>query len=160
MAQDRMSAKNVQQELAYTSLRIVTTTVEIWYDPEPTSTIIEGGSMFIEFFFAILDEEIESKLHLQSPCTFGWCLIVTEQLIGVLLWSPTASLRASRHTSSSSGAKVTWRNRQGAVEEDIFLCQFKNTMLNSVSLHSIHTPEAYADDEGSIKTNGGVGSGD
>ncbi|KAI5986965.1 hypothetical protein F5J12DRAFT_678175, partial [Pisolithus orientalis] len=39
----------------------------IWYDHDPTSTIIKEDSMFIKSFFTIPDEEIESKLHLQSP---------------------------------------------------------------------------------------------
>ncbi|KAI6151180.1 RNA polymerase II largest subunit [Pisolithus tinctorius] len=45
------------------------TIVEIWYDPDPTSTVIEEDSEFVEFF-AILDEEIESKLQLElvSQC--------------------------------------------------------------------------------------------
>ena len=64
---DSSLAKNVQQELAYTSLRTVTAAVAIWYDPNPTSTIIEEDAVFVESFFAIPDEEIESKLHLQSP---------------------------------------------------------------------------------------------
>jgi len=33
----------------------------------PTSTIIKEDAVFVESFFAIPDEEIESKLHLQSP---------------------------------------------------------------------------------------------
>jgi DNA-directed RNA polymerase II subunit RPB1 len=61
-------AKNVQQELAYTSLWAVMAAVKIWYDPNPSSTIIEEDSVFVESFqFAIPDEEVESKLHLQSP---------------------------------------------------------------------------------------------
>ncbi|KAE9397212.1 beta and beta-prime subunits of DNA dependent RNA-polymerase [Gymnopus androsaceus JB14] len=64
---DAALAKNVQQELAYTSLRTVTAAVEIWYDPDPSSTIIEEDEVFVESFFAIPDEEVESKLHLQSP---------------------------------------------------------------------------------------------
>ncbi|KAI6137914.1 RNA polymerase Rpb1, domain 7-domain-containing protein, partial [Pisolithus tinctorius] len=64
-----MLAKNVQQELTYTSLRTVTAAVEIWYDPDPISTVIEDSifTLFVESFFAIPDEEIESKLRLQSP---------------------------------------------------------------------------------------------
>ena len=57
----------MQQELAFTSLRTVTAAVEIWYDPDPKSTIIGEDSVFVESFFAIPDEEIESSLHLQSP---------------------------------------------------------------------------------------------
>ncbi|KAI6158211.1 hypothetical protein BKA82DRAFT_4010314 [Pisolithus tinctorius] len=40
------------------------TIVEIWYDPDPTSTVIEEDSEFVEFF-AVPDEEIESKLQLE-----------------------------------------------------------------------------------------------
>ncbi|KAG1868058.1 hypothetical protein C8R48DRAFT_771763 [Suillus tomentosus] len=53
IAEESLLAKNVEQELTYTSLY-------------PSSTIIED-SVFVESFFAIPDEEIESKLHLQSP---------------------------------------------------------------------------------------------
>ena len=60
-------AKNVQQELAYTSLQTVTAVVEIWYDPNPASTIIEEDTVFVESFFAILDKDVESKFHQQSP---------------------------------------------------------------------------------------------
>jgi hypothetical protein len=45
----------------------VTVAVETWYDPDPSSTIIEEDTLFVESFFAIPNEEIESKLHLQSP---------------------------------------------------------------------------------------------
>jgi DNA-directed RNA polymerase II subunit RPB1 len=41
IAKESMLAKNVQQKLTYTSLRTVTAAVEIWYDPNPSSTIIE-----------------------------------------------------------------------------------------------------------------------
>jgi DNA-directed RNA polymerase II subunit RPB1 len=67
LARDPVLAKNVQQELAYTSLRTVTAAIEIWYDPVPTATIIPEDEVFVESFFAIPDEEIEAKLHLQSP---------------------------------------------------------------------------------------------
>jgi DNA-directed RNA polymerase II subunit RPB1 len=40
---------------------------KIWYDPNPSSTIIEEDSVFVESFFAIPYEEIEYELHLQSP---------------------------------------------------------------------------------------------
>lgn len=64
VAKNSLLAKNVQQELAYTSLRTVTAAIEIWYDPDPSSTIIEEDKLFVESFFAIPDEEVESKMHL------------------------------------------------------------------------------------------------
>ncbi|KAE9388837.1 beta and beta-prime subunits of DNA dependent RNA-polymerase [Gymnopus androsaceus JB14] len=63
---DAALAKNIQKELAYTSLQTVIATVEIWYDLDPSSTIFEEDEVFIESFFAIPDEEVKSKLHLQS----------------------------------------------------------------------------------------------
>jgi len=41
--------------LAYTSLGTVTAAVEIWYNPEPTSIIIEEDTLFVKSFFAIPD---------------------------------------------------------------------------------------------------------
>jgi DNA-directed RNA polymerase II subunit RPB1 len=56
-----MLTKNVQQDLTYTSLRTVTASVEIWYDPDPTETTIDEDKVFVESFFAMPDESIESK---------------------------------------------------------------------------------------------------
>jgi len=60
-----MKAKVVQTELAYTSLRTVTAVVEIYYDPDPSTTIIEADREVVDAFFAIPDDEIEANLHLQ-----------------------------------------------------------------------------------------------
>ena len=65
IAKDSMHVKNVQQELAFTSLRTVTAAVEIWYVPDPSSTIIEDDEDFVHAFFAIPDQ-VEQKLHLMS----------------------------------------------------------------------------------------------
>ena len=40
----------------YTSLQTITAVVEIWYNPDPASTIIEEDSVFVELFFVISDE--------------------------------------------------------------------------------------------------------
>lgn len=148
-------AKNVQQELAYTSLRTVTAGVEIWYDPDPSSTIIEEDSVFVESFFAIPDEEIESKLHLQSP----WLLRLELDRAKMIDRKLTMHYVASRIAESfktdlfviwseDNSEKLIIRCRvlgggdkdddgMGAIEEDIFLRQLENTMLNSVSLRGV-----------------------
>ncbi|KAJ3531878.1 hypothetical protein NM688_g7508 [Phlebia brevispora] len=51
--------KTPKQELAYMSLRTVTSAVEIWYDPDPVTTTMEEDSVFVESFFAIPDEDIK-----------------------------------------------------------------------------------------------------
>ncbi|THG98988.1 hypothetical protein EW026_g3272 [Hermanssonia centrifuga] len=148
-------AKQVQQELAYTSLRTVTAAVEIWYDPEPTSTIIEEDSIFVESFFAIPDDEVESKLHLQSP----WLLRLELDRAKMIDRKLTMAYVAGRIAESfktdlfviwseDNSEKLIIRCRvlggadkdedgMGNVEEDIFLRQLENTMLNSVSLRGV-----------------------
>ncbi|KAI5998338.1 hypothetical protein F5J12DRAFT_784923 [Pisolithus orientalis] len=131
--------------------------IATWYDPNPTSTIIKDSvnamlsipclkeiiNVTTNINMLSLSVDLMRKSSQSSTFshhgTFGWCLTMPERLIGVLLWLPATLLGASRWTSSSSRAKITWRNGQGTVEEDIFLCQFKNTTLNLVSLHSVPT---------------------
>jgi len=149
------SAKNVQQELAYTSLRTVTAAVEIWYDPDPSSTIIEEDSVFVESFFAIPDEEIESKLHLQSP----WLLRLELDRAKMIDRKLTMHYVASRIAESfktdlfviwseDNSEKLIIRCRVlggvdkeddglGVLEEDMFLRQLELTMLNSISLRGV-----------------------
>ncbi|KAG6853308.1 DNA-directed RNA polymerase II subunit rpb1 [Blastosporella zonata] len=145
-------AKNVQQELAYTSLRTVTAGVEIWYDPDPSSTIIEEDAVFVESFFAIPDEEIESKLHLHSP----WLLRLELDRAKMIDRQLTMQYVATRIADSFSGDLfVIWSednsekliircrviggkdDEDEKVEEDQFLRALETTMLNSVSLRGV-----------------------
>ncbi|KAE9397231.1 beta and beta-prime subunits of DNA dependent RNA-polymerase [Gymnopus androsaceus JB14] len=152
---DKALAKNVQQELSYTSLRTVTAAVEIWYDPDPSSTIIEEDEVFVESFFAIPDEEVESKLHLQSP----WLLRLELDRAKMLDRGLTMAYVASRIAESfKTDLFVIWsednaeklvircrvlggadKDEDGTetLEEEIFLRQLENTMLNSVSLRGV-----------------------
>lgn len=147
--------RKVQQELAFTSLRTVTAAVEIWYDPDPSSTIIEEDSVFVESFFAIPDEETESKLHLQSP----WLLRLELDRAKMIDRKLTMQYVAGRIAESfktdlfviwseDNSDKLIIRCRvigggdkdddgMGTIEEDIFLRQLENTMLNSVSLRGV-----------------------
>jgi DNA-directed RNA polymerase II subunit RPB1 len=156
LARDPVLAKNVQQELAYTSLRTVTAAVEIWYDPSPTETIIPEDEVFVESFFAIPDEEIEGKLHLQSP----WLLrleldrakMIDRKLTMAyvagriaesfktdlfVIWSEDNSEKLIIRCRVLGGADKDDEDGMGAIEEDIFLRQLENTMLNSVSLRGV-----------------------
>ena len=45
----------------------VTAALEVYYDPDPSMTIIEEDRGFVDAFFAIPDDEIEANVHLQSP---------------------------------------------------------------------------------------------
>ncbi|KAJ2926883.1 hypothetical protein H1R20_g10219, partial [Candolleomyces eurysporus] len=149
-------AKNVQQELAYTSLRTVTAAVEIWYDPDPQSTIIEEDSLFVESFFAIPDEGIEATLHLQSPWLLRLVLdrskvldrkLTMQYVAGrisecfkndlFVIWSEDNSERLVIRCRVLGGGDNDKDEDSGGVEEDTFLRQLENTMLNSVTLRGI-----------------------
>ena len=156
LARDPVLAKNVQQELAYTSLRTVTAAVEIWYDPDPSATIIQEDEVFVESFFAIPDEEIEAKLHLQSP----WLLrleldrakMIDRKLTMAyvagriaesfktdlfVIWSEDNSEKLIIRCRVLGNADKDDEDGMGTLEEDIFLRQLENTMLNSVSLRGV-----------------------
>ncbi|KAJ7596384.1 DNA-directed RNA polymerase II, subunit 1 [Mycena floridula] len=155
IASDPNLAKNVEQELAFTSLRTVTATVEIWYDPDPSSTIIEEDALFVESFFAIPDEEVESKMHLQSPWLLRLELDRAKMLDRKLemqyvagrisesfktdlfvIWSEDNSDKLIVRCRVLGGADKD-DDGMGVIEEDIFLRQLENTMLNSVSLRGV-----------------------
>jgi DNA-directed RNA polymerase II subunit RPB1 len=147
-------AKDVQQELAYTSLRTVTAAVEIWYDPDPAATIIPDDSIFVHAFFEIPDEEVEAKMHLQSPWLLRLELDRAKMLDRKLSMQYVAGRIAESFKtdlfviwSEDNSEKLIIRCRVlgadkddgdgGAVEEDIFLRQLEGAMLNSVSLRGV-----------------------
>ncbi|KAJ6413303.1 hypothetical protein OIU84_006156 [Salix udensis] len=51
-------AKNVQCALEYTTLRSVTQATEVWYDPDPMSTLIEEDADFVKSYYEMPDEEV------------------------------------------------------------------------------------------------------
>ncbi|KAL9939377.1 hypothetical protein V8E36_002190 [Tilletia maclaganii] len=71
--QTEQGAKEIQTKLTHTKLATVASAVEIFYDPDPSATIIEADKDFVEAFFAIPDDEVEATLERQSP----WLLRIT-----------------------------------------------------------------------------------
>jgi DNA-directed RNA polymerase II subunit RPB1 len=152
---DAAPAKSVQQELPYTTLRTVTAAVEIWYDPDPQTTIIPQDEIFVESFFAIPDEEIESKMHMQSPWLLRLVLDRAKMLDRNLTMAYVAGRIAENFKtdlfviwSEDNSEELVIRCRvlggadkddtgQDSVEEDIFLRQLENTMLNSITLRGV-----------------------
>ncbi|XP_051201329.1 DNA-directed RNA polymerase II subunit RPB1 [Lolium perenne] len=58
-------AKNVQCALEYTSLQSVTRATELWYDPDPTDTVIEEDAELVKSFCEMPDDDID--LETVSP---------------------------------------------------------------------------------------------
>ncbi|KAL7125949.1 hypothetical protein ABFS83_14G151200 [Erythranthe nasuta] len=59
VSKTKEKAKNVQCALEYTTLRSVTQATEVWYDPDPMSTIIEEDVEFVKSYYEMPDEEID-----------------------------------------------------------------------------------------------------
>lgn len=59
-ASDNIHAKDVQSALEYTTLATVTAATEIYYDPDPTGTVIEEDRDFVESYFEMPDEELDT----------------------------------------------------------------------------------------------------
>jgi DNA-directed RNA polymerase II subunit RPB1 len=58
-ARDKEAAKAVQCSLEYTTLRRVTQATEIYYDPDPKTTIIEEDKEWVEGFFDINEGDVD-----------------------------------------------------------------------------------------------------
>lgn len=58
-SETKEKAKNVQCALEYTTLRSVTQATEVWYDPDPMSTIIPEDVEFVKSYYEMPDEDID-----------------------------------------------------------------------------------------------------
>lgn len=67
IAGDIEKAKIVQSAIEHTTLKNVTSATEIFYDPDPRSTVIEEDYDTVEAYFAIPDEKVEETIENQSP---------------------------------------------------------------------------------------------
>ncbi|KAL0872475.1 hypothetical protein Bca101_022180 [Brassica carinata] len=57
-SRSKEGAKTVQCALEYTTLRSVTQATEVWYDPDPLSTIIEEDYDFVRSYYEMPDEDV------------------------------------------------------------------------------------------------------
>lgn len=67
IAADIEKAKVVQLAIEHTTLKNVTSLTEIFYDPDPRSTVIEDDYDTVEAYFAIPDEKVEQTIEHQLP---------------------------------------------------------------------------------------------
>ncbi|CAE6495524.1 unnamed protein product, partial [Rhizoctonia solani] len=154
-AADKHMAKSVQTELAHTTLRTITATTEIIYDPDPQNTIIDEDRDFVETFFAIPDESVERTLSQQSP----WVLRIQLDRAKVLDKKLDMAYIADRIEqafypdmkvipSDDNSEKLILRCRPIVMqdkddeqfentEEDIFIRQIEHNMLDSVTLRGV-----------------------
>lgn len=148
-------AKEVQSAVEHTTLRSVTKATEIYYDPDPRGTIIEEDRDFVEAFFAIPDEEVEAHLDRQSPWLLRLELDRAKMLDKKLSMADVAGKIAETFQkdmftiwSEDNADKLIIRCRiikdekqmgeeDLVAEEDVFLRNLENHMLDSISLRGI-----------------------
>ncbi|RHY96943.1 hypothetical protein DYB37_002077 [Aphanomyces astaci] len=56
-AHDAEKAKQIQSTLEYTTLMDVTASTAIYYDPDPTSTVVEEDADFVASYYDVIDED-------------------------------------------------------------------------------------------------------
>ncbi|ONH68651.1 DNA-directed RNA polymerase II subunit RPB1 [Cyberlindnera fabianii] len=66
-ASDQEKAKEVRSAIEHTTLKSVTVASEIYYDPDPRSTVIDEDREMVDLHFEIPDEETEATIDKQSP---------------------------------------------------------------------------------------------
>ena len=152
ISRDMFRAKEVQTELAHTSLKTVTSSVEIFYDPVINGTVIEDDRDLVEAFFAIPDPEVEMNMDRQSPWLLRFELDRAKMLDKNLEMSTVANKISQVFGkdlfviwSEDNAEKLVIRCRamndekeaQEEDEEDLLLKQLEASMLDDVSLGGI-----------------------
>jgi len=152
LARDIARAKSVQTELAHTTLKTVTSSVEIFYDPLINGTVIEDDRDFVEAFFAIPDPEVEQTMDRQSPWLLRFELDRAKMLDKNLEMSTVANKISAVFNkdlfviwSEDNADKLVIRCRavndekdmEEEGEEDMLLKQLEASMLDDVSLGGI-----------------------
>ena len=79
---DSSLAKNVQQELAYTSLCTVTAAVEIWYDPDPVRLLLKRILFSSNHSLLFQTRKSSRNFIFNRPGSFVLSLTVPKWLIG------------------------------------------------------------------------------
>ncbi|ODV93810.1 hypothetical protein PACTADRAFT_18443 [Pachysolen tannophilus NRRL Y-2460] len=80
VAADIEKAKVVQSAIEHATLKNVTAATEIYYDPDPRTTVIEEDLDTVEAYFAIPDEKVEETIDKQSPWLLRFELDRTKML--------------------------------------------------------------------------------
>lgn len=156
-AVDQEKAKFIRSAIEHTTLKSVTVASEIYYDPDPRSTVIAEDEEIIQLHFSLLDDETEKSLDQQSP----WLL---------RLELDRAAMNDKDLTMGQVGEKIkeTFKNDlfviwsednaekliircrvvrpksmdiETEAEEDHMLKKIENTMLENITLRGVENIE-------------------
>lgn len=157
-SKDKVSAKIIQSQLPYTTLKTVTASSEIFYDPHVNTTLIEDDRDFVHAFFEIPDPEVEQNMHRQSPWLLRFELnkrkmvdkdydmayvaskiqAVFEADLFVIASEDLAEKLVIRCRALQESDKTAdEQDEENATPEDVFLKQVEGSMLSQISLGGI-----------------------
>lgn len=153
VASDIEKAKIVQSAIEHTTLKNVTSATEIFYDPDPRSTVIEEDYDTVEAYFAIPDEKVEETIDNQSPWLLRLELDRAKMLDKQLTMAQVAEKISQNFGedlfviwSDDTAEKLIIRCRvirdpkleeEGEHEEDQILKRVEAHMLETISLRGI-----------------------
>ncbi|KND98858.2 dna-directed rna polymerase ii largest subunit [Candidozyma auris] len=153
VAADIEKAKVVQSAIEHTTLKNVTSATEIFYDPDPRSTVIEEDYDTVEAYFAIPDEKVEETIDNQSPWLLRLELDRAKMLDKQLTMAQVAEKISQNFGedlfviwSDDTAEKLIIRCRvirdpkleeEGEHEEDQILKRVEAHMLETISLRGI-----------------------
>jgi DNA-directed RNA polymerase II subunit RPB1 len=146
-------AKEVQVELEHTTLKKVVLSSQIYYDPNPETTIIEEDKEFVDAYYEMPDEEIDLKKL--SPWLLRFELdrakmldkkLSMEDVRRQLMTDFQGDLQCL--ISDDNSAKLVLRLRiinenpteevaSNGIEEDVFLKRLENNILHTVTLRGV-----------------------
>ncbi|KAL5727166.1 DNA-directed RNA polymerase [Ranunculus cassubicifolius] len=142
-------AKDVQCALEYTTLRSVTEATEIWYDPDPTTTIITEDVDLVRSYYEMPDEEV--VLEKISP----WLLriVLNREMMLDKQLSMSQIAQKIEHEfngdiscifSDDNAKKLVLRIRivneeatQDSAEDDVFLKKIESNMLMEMTMKGV-----------------------
>lgn len=154
-----VAAKQVQVQLEHTLLRNCTARSEIYYDPDPTTTVIPADKDFVTAYYELPDDNDVDPKRL-SPWLLRIELDRARLLDKQLSMAEVASrvmdefdrdlqvlanddnsehlvLRCRIVNDESDKMSENLANDEDSIEEDVFLKRIETNMLNSVSLRGI-----------------------
>jgi DNA-directed RNA polymerase II subunit RPB1 len=152
-------AKKIQSTLEHTTLKRLTSSTEIWYDPNPLESIIEEDKEIYQTYFEMEENEdisryspwvLRIKLDFRRKLDKGLpmeqiCARITEEFEGDLkCWHSDDNANNLLILVRIIGDDKDTEEDGGRMEEDVFLKRIEQNILNDITLCGIKNISRYS----------------
>lgn len=145
------TVKTLRSAVEHTTLRSVTKTTEIWYDPDPRSTVIEEDVDAVQSHFMLADEneDVDSQSRWMLRIIFDRRKLLDKDLtvedVGMKLmgtFSGDLGVIMSDNNADIPCLRIRLKNRgketeEDDAEEDTMLKRFENHLLDELTLSGV-----------------------